>query len=292
VSTAKIRCREIADPDLDAIANLLTRGFVGRPRDYWVRGLRRQGERAVPDGYPRYGYLLENQGTPVGVLLLLFSVKAAGQESSVCCNVSSWYVEPLFRSYAPLLAATALRHKHVTYINVTPAPPTWPIIEAQGFQRYCSGLFLSFPFLSRTISGGTIDVIAPDGPPVVGLARSDLELLSSHAHYGCLSVVCRAHDGAAYPFVLTPLRIRRGRIALPMMQLAYCRDTADFVRCAGTLDRFLLRRGQIAVALDSNGPVPGLLGFYTEAYGRKYFKGPHRPRLADLADTELVLYGF
>jgi hypothetical protein len=36
--------------------------------------------------------------------------------------------------------------------------------------------------------------------------------------------------------------------------------------------------------------VAGLTGFYTEKRGRKYFKGPHRPSLADLTDTELVLY--
>ena len=61
--------------------------------------------------------------------------------------------------------------------------------------------------------------------------------------------------------------------------------------CAGAIGRLLLRHGKISVMLDSNGTVPGLAGFYTEARGRKYFKGPHRPRLADLTDTELVLYG-
>ena len=40
-----------------------------------------------------------------------------------------------------------------------------------------------------------------------------------------------------------------------------------------------------------HGPVPGLAGVYTETRGRKYFKGPHPPRLADLTDTELVFYG-
>jgi hypothetical protein len=45
------------------------------------------------------------------------------------------------------------------------------------------------------------------------------------------------------------------------------------------------------VLLDSNGPVQGLVGLFSKARGRKYFKGPHRPRLADLTDTELVLYG-
>jgi hypothetical protein len=45
------------------------------------------------------------------------------------------------------------------------------------------------------------------------------------------------------------------------------------------------------VILDANAAVTGLAGFYTEARGRKYFKGPHRPRLGDLTDTELAIYG-
>jgi hypothetical protein len=43
--------------------------------------------------------------------------------------------------------------------------------------------------------------------------------------------------------------------------------------------------------LDANQRLEELSGFYTEAPGRKYFKGPHRPRLGDLSDTELVIYG-
>jgi hypothetical protein len=93
------------------------------------------------------------------------------------------------------------------------------------------------------------------------------------------------------PFVLLPMRIRRGWISPPAMQLIYCRDVADYLACAGTIGKALLRQGKIAVLLDANGPVEGLPGFYTEKRGRKYFKGPHRPQLANLSDTELVLYG-
>jgi hypothetical protein len=42
---AKPRIREISDGDIEAIADLLTRGFVHRNRQYWIRGLRRQGTR-------------------------------------------------------------------------------------------------------------------------------------------------------------------------------------------------------------------------------------------------------
>ena len=75
------------------------------------------------------------------------------------------------------------------------------------------------------------------------------------------------------------------------MQMIYCQDVADYVACAGVIGRFLPRRCRISLAPDANGHVKDLAGFYREPLGRKYFKGPQRPRLADLSDTELVIYG-
>jgi hypothetical protein len=286
----QIRCREIAASDIDAVADLLTRGFAGRARDYWMQGLRRQAEREVPQDYPRFGYMLDHEGAPVGVLLLLYSARGKGEETSIHCNLSSWYVEPRFRNYAPMLTSVAQRLKEVTYFNISPAHWTWPIIEAQGFRTYCQGLFFSLPMLSRPVTGMTADIVTSDTTTVAGLLPDEVALLKRHASYGCLSVVCRL-AGRVYPFVLTPMRIRRGWIAPPAMQLIYCRDVADYVACAGAIGRLLLRWGKISVIVDANGRIDGLRGFYTEKRGRKYSKGPHRPRLGDLSDTELVVYG-
>jgi hypothetical protein len=286
-----IRCREIAETDIDAVAELLTRGFVGRSRDYWIQGLRRQAARDVPDGYPRFGYMLDHDGAPVGVLLLLYTSRTVDGETTVYCNLSSWYVEQAFRYYAPMLTRIAQKNKEVTYVNISPASWTWPIIETQGFNSYCSGLFFSLPAFARIPSGMTVETISADARAIEGLPAADVELLTRHARYGCLSLVCRTADGDALPFILMPMRIRRGWIAPPAMQLIYCRDIADYVQCAGIIGRLLLRHWKISVLLDSNGPIAGLAGIYSEARGRKYFKGPHRPRLADLTDTELVLYG-
>jgi hypothetical protein len=287
----KLRCREISEADIDAVADLLTRGFVGRPRSYWMQGLRRQAARQVPGGYPRFGYMLDCDGLPVGVLLLLYTARTDGAETAIYCNLSSWYVEPAFRNYAPLLTKIAQKNAEVTYLNISPATWTWPIIEAQGFVPYCNGLFFSLPALSRIRPGMTVETIAADARTIEGLSDSEAELLTRHARYGCLSLICRTASGDALPFILLPVRIRRGWIAPPAMQLMYCRDIADYVRCAGAIGRLLIRHGKISVLLDANGGVPGLIGLYTEARGRKYFKGPHRPRLANLTDTELVLYG-
>jgi hypothetical protein len=286
-----IRCREITETDIDAVAELLTRGFVGRSRDYWIQGLRRQAARDVPDGYPRFGYMLDHDGAPVGVLLLLYTSRTVDGETTVYCNLSSWYVEQAFRYYAPMLTRIAQKNKEVTYVNISPASWTWPIIETQGFNSYCSGLFFSLPALARVRPGMTVETISPDARAIEGLPAADVELLTRHARYGCLSLVCRTAGGDALPFILMPMRIRRGWIAPPAMQLIYCRDIADYVQCAGVIGRLLLRHWKISVLLDSNGPIAGLTGLYSQARGRKYFKGPHRPRLADLTDTELVLYG-
>ena len=285
----QIRCREIGEADLDGIADLLARGFHGRSRDYWLQGLRNQAARDVPQGYPRFGYMLDHEGAPVGVLLLIYSLREAGGESAVHCNLSSWYVEPAFRNYAPMLTSFAQRHKHVSYFNISPAVWTWPIIEAQGFRAYCKGLFFSVPILSGVRSSAKIEIVPSHSKQIEGLSDADVELLTRHTRYNCLSLVVRTPQGV-FPFILQSVRIRRGWIALPAMRLIYCRNIADYVACAGRIGRLLLRLGKISVIVDSNDPIPGLHGVYTER-GRKYSKGPNRPRLGDLTDTELVLFG-
>jgi hypothetical protein len=221
----------------------------------------------------------------------LYTFRDEGGEPSIYCNLSSWYVEPAFRNYATLLTKIAQRHKEVTYLNISPATWTWPIIEAQGFSSYCSGLFFSIPALSRAARGMTVETVAPETKSVECLSDAEVELLTRHARYGCLSLVCRKSGGEPVPFILSPMRIRRGLISPPAMQLIYCRDIAEFVECAGAIGWALIPRGKISVIIDANGPVAGLTGLFSRARGRKYFKGPHRPRLADLTDTELVLYG-
>lgn len=285
----KPRVREILESDLDAVADLLTRGFLHSKREYWRRGLQCQAKRLLPSGVPRYGFLIESRGVPVGCLLLIYSTKIVNGGSAIFCNLSSWYVDPAFRNYAALFAAMVQKRKDVTYFNVTPATSTWPILEAQGYLAYCRGLYLSVPSLSSSGRGMTIEAVAPHTQSISGLPDDDLKLLKCHADYGSLSLVCHTEE-SAFPFVFFPVRKRWG-IPMPAMQLGFCRSIEDYVRCAGAIGRYLLLRGRPLIIVDANGPVAALPGIYTEARGRKYFKGPHQPRLGDLADTELAIYG-
>jgi hypothetical protein len=282
-----IRCRQIDESDVPAVAELLRHGFPNRNRQFWQRALNELTRREPPPGLPKYGYLLETNGVLVGAILMICSAMRVGDKLAPRCNLSSWYVESAFRTYAPLLVSHALRHKEVTYMNVSAAPHTWPIIEAQGFSRYSDGIFVCLPALSRTSGSEKVEVFGAAAPPRMVIDAFEQDVLLQHAEHGCISLWC-VSGGRAYPFVFRP-RLVKGFI--PCAQLIYCRDIADFARLAGPIGRYLARRGRTVVIVDANGPIPGLMGIFRHGSKPKYFKGPQRPRLGDLAYTEYAILG-
>ena len=285
----KLRCRAISDGDLDAVAKLLSEGFKGRGLGYWRAGLQRMSRRDVPEGLPRYGYVLDCGGVIVGTLLLIASRWDNVEAGAVFANVAAWYVDPAYRGSAQLLASMALRNKAVTYLNVTPAPHTWPIVESQGYRCYCRGLFFALAPLAPGVPGVHVEELQP-APGADIAALPEFAMLRRHAGYGAIVLVCRADDGL-HPFVFQPFRIRSGRLWMPGVLAIYARSPDGLVRFAGPLGRYLLRRGLPIIAMDADGPVAGLRGFFTGKRGRKYCKGPRTPRHCDLADTEFAVFG-
>jgi hypothetical protein len=281
----KVRCRQIREADLDAVADLLCEGFPTRSRKYWTSGFARMDERPAPADAPRYGYVLEADGVLVGVLLLLFTGET-GERARF--NVSSWYVRPAFRGFATLLVTMALRRKDAVYLNTSPVGHSLPILSALGFRPLSRGQFLSAPLLARPPRGTRVRAVAPEGGLVPGLDAAEGELLRAHAAQGCLGLVCEA-GGRAIPFVFARRDIRYSPVGV--VQLIWCRDTADFVFCAGALGRALARRGAFLAISDANGPVPGLVGRYFPGKSPKFFKGLAEPRINDLAFTEAVIFG-
>ncbi|MFZ0775378.1 MAG: acyl-CoA acyltransferase, partial [Xanthobacteraceae bacterium] len=93
-----IRCRQIDEGDVAAVAELLRRGFPNRNRRFWQRALNALARREPPPGLPKYGYLLESGGTPVGAILMICSAMRSGDTLAPRCNLSSWYVESAFRT--------------------------------------------------------------------------------------------------------------------------------------------------------------------------------------------------
>ena len=249
--------------------------------------MRQLGSRQPPSGLPQYGYLLESDGQPVGTILLICAQVQTGDTSARRCNLSSWYVEPAYRSYAALLVSRALSHKDVTFLNVSAAPHTWPIIEAQGFSRYSDGVFVAIPALNGLFGKSGVAILEARTRPAVAFDPLEQDILVQHAELGCISLWCVTPE-RAYPFVFRPRQVKK---LLPCAQLIYCRDVGDFVRFAGPLGRHLLRHGKPFVIVDANAPIPGLIGLYRRGSMPRYFKGPRKPRLGDLAYTEYAVIG-
>lgn len=282
---ARVRCRPIVADDIASLVPLLSRGFPNRSPECWSRALQTLAMREAPEAYPRFGYLLEQDRTPVGVILTIFSRCAEG---GVRCNISSWYSEPSIRGFASLLIAAALRDRSVTYINISPAPHTWPVIEAQGFRRYCNGQMLTIPTLNRSHRAATVERFSADADYGEALSEFERLTMTDHVARGCIGLLVR-EDTAAYPFLLLPRRILKDR--LPVLQLVYCRAQQDFVEFAGPIGRWLLARGHLLVLVDALEHIGGLRGIFFQDRGPKYTRGPLPPHLGDLTYCENILFG-
>jgi hypothetical protein len=280
-----LRSRQIVDRDLQTLASFLGRG-LGYPSQYFSQVFDRLAGHSTPTGFPRYGYVLEAREKIVGAVLLIFSTIWSDDAPAVRCHVTSWFVEPEFRSYATLFLSKALGYPGVTYINISARPATLPIIKAQGFLPYSNGKFVAFPalnFRSRS-KGDRVTIVDGDKNPNARFEPHELDLLKAHSGYGCICLWCETPE-RAYPFVFHQ-RLLKG--FLPSVQLVYCRDIQSFVRFAWPLGLHLAARGRLSALIDSNGPIPGLVGKYIDGVEPRFYKGP-RPRLGDLSYTQVVM---
>jgi hypothetical protein len=287
-SSPRIKARQITEADAAAVSDLLGRGFgEQRSRKFWHFVLRRLAERTVPAKYPRYGYLLESDRRPVGVFLQIFSTVWSGGTPKTRCNVSSVYVDPAFRMYAPFLELQTFRCKNVTVLDVTPGPKRYAVVEARGYTRYSNGIFVALPALSGPRGVAPVRVLKAPARPDVPFDEHDHALLLDHADFGCTSFWCVTPE-KAHPFVFRPCVLKG---VLPAAHLVYCRDIDDFARFARPIGLFLARRLQFLVMIDANAPLDGLPGKFFPGKMPRYFRGPDQPRLGDLAYTEIALFG-
>jgi hypothetical protein len=269
--TSRVRCRPIVENDLEGLADLLTCGFPRSRRDYWTRGFAHWKNMPVIEDVPRYGYVLDGGFGPVGVILLISS-RRGGQ---IVSNLSSWYVEPQWRAHSTLLISMATKLKHVTYLNASPAPHTWRTLQAQGFAPYNFGRSAVFALPGR---GAVSDVIADNLP--------EAQLLRDHRAMGWISLTVEK-DGIVSPFVLKPRHLDKP--PMPVMDVMFCRSPDDFRRCAPALAKHFLPKGHLGFLID--GDMEAMLSHYVEGKEPRYFKGPYRPVLGDLAYTEKAIFG-
>ena len=139
--------------------------------------------------------------------------------------------------------------------------------------------------VSRGLGEGHVQLVPADAASNTNVDAFEQELLVDHSNYGCISLWFITKE-SAHPFVFRPRSFKR---TIPGVQLVYCRDVKDFVRFARPIGLFLALRGKFFVAVNSNGPIPGLRGKYFAGARPLYCKGP-MPHIGDLAYTQTVMH--
>jgi hypothetical protein len=279
-------CREIAASDLDAVAHCLARNFRRRGLTFWKGALRRLASAPAKLNAPRFGRLLDADGDVVGVLLEIGHASDLQGAPAPRCNFSSWCADAPYRGFAMTLSRQGLRRADVTYLNLTPAPHTIPIVETFGFRLYAKGAFVATPWRNAPIAGMRLIPFDAESREAAGLSAWERAMLTDHQRWG-LDALIGVSDEGVTPFALRNRPLWRHWI--PATQLIYSRSERDLVRFAHLIGRFCLRRGRAHLFVNANGPIQGLAGGYVQGRDPRYFRGSAPPALTDLAYTELAL---
>ncbi len=107
------------------------------------------------------------------------------------CNLSSWYVDPEFRSFGSLLVSVALQAqgRHLCE-RLSGADIPGRSSRRRDSRRYCEGQFTAFPFLGRPRRDVRLREVTSEEAGGSHPSLPEFELMAAHAGYGCISLVC------------------------------------------------------------------------------------------------------
>jgi hypothetical protein len=260
-----VNLRDITFNDLKAVLELLCEGFPRRSPAYWQVALNQMSTRALVPGYPRYGYLLESDDRPQGVLLLLTTTIDAVVRS----NLSSWYVRKPYRGSAIHLFQHATREKGGVYLNLSPSDKVLPIVQAFGFKPYTNGTLLFTPRL------------------LLGSHNSDVRVLGSCQENGCEGFFLEDNLGT----MKVLYRIKKLKSMVPAARLVYG-DPKRLSAAGPAVSRALIRRGlPIAMADAPLGFEPPRGIVLMPKREIRYSKRGAPPAVGDLRETEIAVFG-
>jgi hypothetical protein len=274
--------REITDDDLGAVRELLVEGFPIRSDDYWTKGLTNLRSLPHVEGFPRYGYLVDADHAPQGVLLTITGDRGA---YGALTSFSSWYVREGYRQFALLLFRHALELRNTTFLNPSPSDHILPILKAFGFEPYTAGmLMLDLRTAMRGRSSrGAVQRLGVDD--LADLPEPEAQLAEDHLRMGC-EVLRLETDVRAGLLIHRRKWIKR---SLPCSKVILV-DPELMIELAGPVMRAFASRGSLLALCDvDQTSEPGIGRVFPR--GIRYFKGPFAPPVGDLTYSELAVFG-
>jgi hypothetical protein len=274
--------REITEDDLDATRNLLVEGFPLRSRGDWGKGLAHLGSLPPVEGFPRYGYLVDADEEPQGVLLTITTDHGA---DGVRTHMGGWYVRERCRHSALLLLREVLELQDTTFVNPAPADHIVRVLELFGFEPYTAGLavFDLRTAMRRRSSRGVVERLGAGD--LADLSESERRIAEDHLRMGC-GVLRLETDGRAGLLIHRRKWIKR---SLPCSQVIYA-DPHLVLQLAKPVMRALASHGSLLTVFDVDTGIEPAVGRVFRR-GIRYFKGAKAPAVGDLAYSEFAVFG-
>ena len=274
--------REITEDDLEAVRELLVEGFPLRSDDYWTKGLTNLRSLPRVEGFPRYGYLVDEDHAPQGLLLTITSDRGV---EGARTHFSSWYVRDGYRKFALLLLRHALELKNTTFVNPSPSDYILPILKTFGFEPYTAGMLmldLRAAMRGRSSRGAVRRIGIGE---LADLSEREGRIAEDHLRLGC-DVLRLETDVRAGLLIHRRKWIKRW---LPCSQ-AILADPELLIELAGPVIRALASRGSLLALCDVDQAANPAIG-RVFPQGIRYFKGPAPPPVGDLSYSELAVFG-
>ncbi|CUX19427.1 hypothetical protein QYR00_05545 [Agrobacterium tumefaciens] len=264
-----------------AAVALLTKGFPEKSEAFWSRGLSFVSAHHARLNFGEIGQLLMKGDDAVGVLLTIKS--RLPDEDRMVVNLSSWYVEPSSRWFAPRMLQMASSSQEETFTDLTPSPEACKLNERLGFSTV-TDYTLFYPLLPKALGPARARLRPLADVPPGALPAAMRDMLEDHARFGCMVAVMEA-DGRHHPLVFLKTMTKR----LPTARLIYCEDRQLAQRHISAIARHLLRKGRLAMTMAASDEERDAGGFAVLKSAPMQVKGVWNPRFINETYSELVL---
>ena len=133
----RISLREILDEDLEDVYYFLSSNFDPELKlDIWLKAFSHSWMSEKPNN----GFMLEEDGTVVGVFCALYSQRKTRKGIQYVCNTSTWFVLDTYRAHSLKLMEAMLGQKGFVFTSLSASPNVYGLHRRFKFQSYITTL--------------------------------------------------------------------------------------------------------------------------------------------------------
>ncbi len=199
-----------------------------------------------PGGFP-YGYAIFNQEKMVGFLGTIFSERVIEGKTRICCNMTSWFVEPEFRKATLRLCAPILRMKGLLITNMSPSDLAIEVCKTLGYE-FLDREQVAVPVLPFSSFGTRKRLLISFDPREIKghLSAEEVRIFQDHSSLACKHFLIKERQSGRYCYgIATVSPIRRLRLLKGQwLNLCYLSDARVFARNYRHVRMELWRQGR------------------------------------------------